>query len=67
MMQQILYNVTIYKTLKWTELTTPKIPLATETLIWLNIIGNVGGSLLRCNYYQEYLACEQEDICQRYI
>ena len=24
-------------------------------------------SLLRCNYYDEYLACEQEDFCERYI
>ena len=24
-------------------------------------------SLLRCNYYEEYLACEQEDFCERYI
>ena len=23
--------------------------------------------LLRCNYYDEYLACEQEDFCERYI
>ena len=64
---KIIYNVTIYKTLKWTEPTTLKLPLATETLIWLNIIGWVGGSLLRCNYYDEYLACEQEDFCERYI
>ena len=62
-----VFNVTIYKTLKWTELTTPKLPLLTETLIWLNIIGWVGGSLLRCNYYHEYLACEEEDFCERYI
>ena len=27
----------------------------------------MGGSLLRCNYYDEYLACEQEDFCERYI
>ena len=40
-----IYNVTIYKTLKQTERTTLKLPLATETLIWLNIIGWVGGSL----------------------
>ena len=64
---KIMYNVTIYKTLTWTEPTTLKLPLATETLIWLNIIGRVGGSLLRCNYYDEYLACEQEDFCERYI
>ena len=25
------------------------------------------GSLLRCNYYHEYLACEEEDFCERYI
>ena len=62
-----IYNVTIYKTVKQTERTTLKLPLATETLIWLNIIGWVGGSLLRCNYYDEYLACEQEDFCERYI
>ena len=62
-----IYNVTIYKTLKWTEPTTLKLPLATETLIWLNIIGWVGGSLCRCNYYDEYFACEQEDFCERYI
>ena len=24
-------------------------------------------SFLRCNYYDEYLACEQEDLCERYI
>ena len=24
-------------------------------------------SLLRCNYYDGYLACEQEDFCDRYI
>ena len=24
-------------------------------------------SLLRCNYYDEYLACEQEEFCERYI
>ena len=24
-------------------------------------------SLLRCNYYHEYLACVEEDICERYI
>ena len=24
-------------------------------------------SLLRCNYYDEYLAFEQEDFCERYI
>ena len=33
----------------------------TKSLIWLNIIGWLGGSLLRCNYYDEYLVCEQED------
>ena len=44
-----------------------KLPLATETLIWRNIIEWVGGSLLRSNYYDEYLACEQEDFCGRYI
>ena len=27
----------------------------------------MGGSLLRCNYYHEYLACEEEDFCERYI
>ena len=59
---KIIYNVTIYKTLKWTELTTLKLPLSTETLIWINIVGSVGGSLLRCNYYHEYLACEEEDL-----
>ena len=64
---KIIYNVTIYKTLKWTELTTLKLPLSTETLIWINIVGSVGGSLLRCNYYHEYLACEEEDFCERYI
>ena len=62
-----IYDVTIYKTLKWTERTTLKLLLATETHIWLNIIGKVGGSLFRCNYYDEYLACEQEDVCERYI
>ena len=64
---KIIYNVTIYKTLTWTEPTTLKLPLATETLISLNIKGMVGGSLLRCNYYDEYLANEQEDFCERYI
>ena len=24
-------------------------------------------SLLRCNYYDKYLTCEQEDFCERYI
>ena len=24
-------------------------------------------SLLRCNYYHKYLACEEEDFCERYI
>ena len=24
-------------------------------------------SLLRCNYYYEYLACEEGDLCERYI
>ena len=24
-------------------------------------------SLLRCNYYHEHLACEEEDFCERYI
>ena len=52
---------------KWTEPTTVKLRLATETLICLNIIGWVGETLLRCNYYDEYLACEQEDFCERYI
>ena len=66
-MQQKTYNVIISKTLKRTELTTLKLPLATGTLIWLNIIVWVGGSLLRCNYYHEYLACEEEDFCERYI
>ena len=62
-----IYNVTLYKTLKWTEPTTLKLPLETETPTWLNIIEWVGGSLLRCNYYDEYLAYEQEDICERYF
>ena len=31
------------------------------------MIGWVGGSLLRYNYYHEYLACEEEDFCERYI
>ena len=53
--------------LKCTEPKTLKLPLSTETLIWLNIIGWVGGSLLRCNYYYEYLAWEREDFCERYI
>ena len=26
-----------------------------------------GGSLLRCDYYHEYLACEEEDFSERYI
>ena len=29
---------------KWTKLTMLKVPVATETLIWLNIIEWVGGS-----------------------
>ena len=36
---KIIYNVTIYKPLKWTEPTTLKLPLAAETLIWLHISG----------------------------
>ena len=24
-------------------------------------------NLLRCDYYDEYLACKQEDFCERYI
>ena len=31
------------------------------------LIGWVGGSSFRCNYYHEYLACEEEDFCERYI
>ena len=62
-----IYNVTIYKTLKWAERATLKLPLATETLIWLNIIGWFGGSLLKFNYCDEYLACKQEVFCERYI
>ena len=62
-----IYNVTIYKTLKWTEPTTLKLPLETETIILLNIIGWVRGSFLRCNYYDDYLACEQEDFYELYI
>ena len=62
-----IYNVTTYKTLKWTEPTKLKLPLATKTFIWLNIIYWVGGSLLRCNYYKEYLAYEQEDFCEQCI
>ena len=58
-------SVTIYKTLKWTEPTTLRLPLATKTFIWMNIIGWVVGSLLRSNYYDECLACEQEDFCER--
>ena len=53
--------------LNWTELTTLKLSLSTETLIWLNIIGWAGGSLLRCNHYHEYLACKDEDFCERYV
>ena len=44
-----------------------KLPLSTETLIWLYIIGWVEGNLLRCKYYHEYLACEEEDSCEQYI
>ena len=36
-------NVTRYKTLKRTKLTTLKVLPATETLIWLNVIGWPGG------------------------
>ena len=61
------FNVKIYKTLKSTEIATLKLPLSTETLFWLNTIGWVGGSLLRCNYYNEYLACKEEDFCERYM
>ena len=64
---KIKYNVKIYKTLTWTETTTLKFSLATETLIWLNIIAWVERSLLRGNYYDEYLACEQDDFCEQYI
>ena len=28
----------------WTKLTMLKVPVGTETLIWLNIIGLMGGS-----------------------
>ena len=31
------------------------------------LIGWVGGSSFRCNYYHEYLACEEEEFCERYI
>ena len=31
------------------------------------LIGWVGGSSLRCNYYHESLACEEKDFCERYI
>ena len=27
----------------------------------------MGRSLLKYNYYYEYLACEEEDFCERYI
>ena len=57
----------MYKTLKWTEPTMLKLPLAIEILISLNIIGWVGGSYLRCNYYNKYLACEQANFRKRYI
>ena len=66
-MQQEIYKATIYKTLKWTEFTMLKVPLAAETLIQPNIIVWLGRSLLRCNYYHKYLACEQEDFCERCI
>ena len=49
------------------EPTMLKLPLAIEILISLNIIGWVGGSYLRCNYYNKYLACEQENFRKRYI
>ena len=62
-----IFNIAIYKTLKWTERTSLKLFFAAETLIWLNIIGWVGASLLICNYYDEYLSCEQEDFCKQYI
>ena len=62
-----IFNVTIYKALKWTEITTLKFPLLTETFIWLNIKGWVGGSSLRCNYYHEYLVYEEGDFCERCI
>ena len=67
MMQQNYIQCNTYKTLTWTGPTTLKLPLATEIRIWLNIKGWRGGSLLRCNYYDEHLASEQEDFCERYI
>ena len=57
----------MYKTLKWTELATLKLSLLTEALIWLNIIRWMGGNLLRCNYYHEYLACEDKNFCEQHI
>ena len=54
-------------------------PLASETIIWLNIIGWVAGSLLRCiychkywacvkcNYYHEYLACVRCSYYHEYL
>ena len=57
----------MYKTLKWTELTTLKLSLLTEALIWLNIIRWIEGNLLRCNYYHEYLACEDKNFCEQHI
>ena len=66
MMQKNYLQCDNTKNAKWTEPTTLKLRLATETLICLNIIGWVGGGLLRCNYYDEHLACEQEDFCERY-
>ena len=66
-MQQKLYNVTIYKNAEMSWTNNAKIATGNWNTYWLNIIGWVGGILFRCNYYEEYLACEQEDFCERYI
>ena len=61
-----MYNLTIYKTVKWTEPTTLKLWLAAETLICLNIIGWVGETV-EMQLFDEYLVCEQEDFYEQYI
>ena len=41
------------------NLSTPRVDIDAPHICYI--------SLLRCNYYDEYLACEQEDFCERYI
>ena len=44
------------------KLAAVKLKLLSGLILWRE-----GGSLLRCNYYYEYLACEEEDFCEQYI